>query len=147
MKAWNWLDAKWMTLKRNWKKQGCLPLPLRMWNIKGAPFKIGDRVKVVKASDEHCDVRFIGAVGRVIWLDYDISGGPYPDDPMMGVRFDGGHVDSFWKEELKGLPEVNFTQGGISSVPCERCGRADLPLFPNYVCPDCATEEELKKYA
>lgn len=34
----------------------------------------------------------------------------------------------------------------LTNVPCERCGRKDMPLFPNYVCINCATPEELVKY-
>jgi len=74
----------------------------RRWNIKGAPFRIGDVVEVVKASDETCDVRFIGAVGRIVYYDYDCGcGQTFPGDPMIGVRFDGGDVHEFWSEELR----------------------------------------------
>jgi len=73
----------------------------RRWNIKGAPFKIGQMVEVVKTTDDACDVRFIGAIGRIVYYDYDCGcGQTYPHDPMIGVRFDGGHVEEFWREEL-----------------------------------------------
>jgi len=74
----------------------------RRWNIKGAPFRIGQFVKVVKATDDTCKEGFIGAVGRVIWFEYDCGcGQTFPGDPMIGVRFMGGTVEEFWAEELK----------------------------------------------
>jgi DNA-directed RNA polymerase subunit RPC12/RpoP len=33
------------------------------------------------------------------------------------------------------------------NIACKRCGRKTLPLFPNYVCIDCATSAELEKYS
>jgi len=74
----------------------------RRWNIKGAPFRIGDVVEVIRATDDTCDVRFIGAVGRIVWFDYDCGcGQTFPGDPMIGVRFMGGTVEEFWREELR----------------------------------------------
>lgn len=71
--------------------------------IEGAPFQVHDRVRVVDAIDrELYDVsRFVGRVGRVVHLDYDCGcGQSNPGDPMIGVKFRGGVVEEFWREEL-----------------------------------------------
>ena len=30
----------------------------------------------------------------------------------------------------------------VENVPCEKCGRTDLPLFIDYRCPDCSEVPE-----
>lgn len=70
-------------------------------NVPGAPFNIGDRVKVVKAVDETCAVKFIGHQGIVARFDYrGAVGQSYPGDPLVVVVI-GQETSSFWKEELE----------------------------------------------
>jgi hypothetical protein len=74
--------------------------------VRGAPFRIGDKVKVVRAADETFEKRFMRRVGVVEHLEYSCGcGQTYPDDPMIGVLFRSGEVEEFWKEELKLLPK------------------------------------------
>ena len=71
-------------------------------NIADAPYKIDDRVKVVLAADETTDLEFLGHTGKVVHLNYsNACGQSFPDDPMIGVEFEGSEVESFWKEELE----------------------------------------------
>lgn len=70
-------------------------------NVPGAPFCIGDRVKVVKAADETCAVKFIGLQGIVVRFDYrGAVGQNYPGDPLVVVQINE-ETSSFWKEELE----------------------------------------------
>lgn len=39
-----------------------------------------------------------------------------------------------------------FSAQDFTNIPCKRCGEKDNPLLPNYVCINCATKKELKKY-
>ncbi len=69
-------------------------------NVEGAPFKIGDMVKVVSFSDDSADEAFLGYRGAVLYFEYSCGcGQTFPDDPMIGVRF-GEKTAEFWKEEL-----------------------------------------------
>ena|SRR5258708_35879653 len=69
-------------------------------DVDGAPFKIGDRVRVTRGTDETFDPSYKGRVGIVEYLEYGCGcGQSYPQDPMIGVRF-RGDVDEFWREEL-----------------------------------------------
>ena len=71
-------------------------------DIRGAPFKIGDCVRVMSGTDETFDPRFVGRVGTVHYFEYECGcGQSYPDDPMIGVQFRGGEGEEFWKEELR----------------------------------------------
>ena len=78
-------------------------------DVRGAPFRIGDKVKVVRATDETFDRRFMRRVGIVEHFEYSCGcGQTYPNDPMIGVKFRGarfrirkGAVEEFWQEELK----------------------------------------------
>jgi hypothetical protein len=71
-------------------------------DIPGAPFKIGERVRVVKAADGAFDQRCLGRAGEVQYFDYTCGcGQTYPGDPMIGVVFHSGSVEEFWKEELR----------------------------------------------
>jgi len=69
-------------------------------DVLGAPFRIGQHVRVVAAADETIDTEYIGKVGVVAYFEYTCGCGQgFPDDPMIGVRF-GTKTAEFWKEEL-----------------------------------------------
>ena len=71
-------------------------------NVPGAPFSIGNPVKVIQCVDDTLSPRFIGRKGKVIYFDYFCGcGQSYPNDPMIGVKFKKNLVEEFWKEELK----------------------------------------------
>jgi len=71
-------------------------------NVPGAPFHIGDKVRVIKGTDETFDRRFLRRVGVVEHFEYSCGcGQTYPNDPMIGVEFRSGEVEEFWQEELK----------------------------------------------
>jgi len=73
-------------------------------NIKGAPYKIGNLVKVIFATDETFDNSFMGQVGKIIHYCYSCGcGQSFPDDPMIGIEFNEGVIEEFWKEEIKRL--------------------------------------------
>lgn len=79
------------------------PDPSEPVKIDGAPYQVGQRVRVVAAVDRgvHDVAAFIGRAGRVDHLDYACGcGQSYPGDPMVGVRFSGKVVEEFWPEEL-----------------------------------------------
>lgn len=70
-------------------------------DIAGAPFRIGDKVKVVYLADETADVRFFNREGMVLYFEYTCGcGQSFPDDPMIGIKF-ARCVEEFWKEELR----------------------------------------------
>ena len=70
-------------------------------NVRGAPFKIGEKIKVVKRTDDTVSSRFIGRKGTVIYFDFACGcGQSYPKDPMIGVLFSRGTVEEFWQEEI-----------------------------------------------
>ena len=74
-------------------------------NVPGAPFRIGDKVKVIKAADETCAIQFIGHQGIVVRFDYrGAVGQSYPGDPLVVVVI-GQSSSSFWKEELELVKE------------------------------------------
>lgn len=69
-------------------------------NVDGAPFKIGDKIKVLNNpnNDETFNKLFISKSGLVIYYDYECGCGQnFPDDPMIGVRFENGIVEEYWK--------------------------------------------------
>lgn len=70
--------------------------------VEGSPFQPADRVKVVDIADSTADPRNVGKTGCVVFLEYDCGcGQQFPNDPMIGVRFDDGSGESeFWAEEL-----------------------------------------------
>jgi hypothetical protein len=73
--------------------------------VPGAPRQPGDRVVVVAVVDSTTDPAHVGEVGRVEYLEYSCGcGQSYPDDPMIGVEFDGGGREEFWREELAPAP-------------------------------------------
>ena len=80
-----------------------LTLKPRRHNIFGAPFKIGDKVKVLNNPnhDVTFNEEFSELEGVVVHFEYD--GGccqTYPYDPMIGVRLSNNILAEFWKEEL-----------------------------------------------
>jgi len=69
-------------------------------DVDGAPFKIGESVKVVSFSDDTADEEFLGCRGAVLYFEYSCGcGQTFPNDPMIGVQF-GERKAEFWKEEL-----------------------------------------------
>ena len=69
-------------------------------DVVGAPFKIGDIVKVVLLADDTANARFLRKQGKVVWFEYSCGcGQTYPDDPMIGVQFKT-KAEEFWKEEI-----------------------------------------------
>ncbi len=75
----------------------------RYYNIEGAPFNIGDKVIVLNnPADDTLNKKFIGKKGEVSFFEYDCGcGQTFPNDPMIGVKFDNGRSGEFWKEELQ----------------------------------------------
>ena len=74
-------------------------------DVAGAPFRMGDKVKVVSLSDDTADEDLLGCQGAVLYFEYTCGcGQTFPDDPMIGVRF-GERTAEFWKEELAILGE------------------------------------------
>jgi hypothetical protein len=69
-------------------------------DVDGAPFKIGDSVKVVSLSDDTADAEFLGQQGQILYFEYSCGcGQTFPNDPMIGVKF-GERTAEFWKEEI-----------------------------------------------
>lgn len=69
-------------------------------DVDGAPFKIGETVKVVSFSDDMADEEFLGCQGTVLYFEYSCGcGQTFPNDPMIGIQF-GERTAEFWKEEL-----------------------------------------------
>ena len=70
-------------------------------DVSGAPFRIGNAVKVIGAADETFNMQYMGQIGVVVHFEYSCGcGQSYPWDPMIGVRFSDSHIEEFWKEEL-----------------------------------------------
>lgn len=73
-------------------------------NVRGAPFRIGDRVCVHCLIDDEGNRSALGKQGSVEYFEYSCGcGQSYPEDPMIGVRFGDGTIDEFWREELEVL--------------------------------------------
>jgi len=71
-------------------------------NIIGAPFKIGDIVTIIGVEDYTFDEIFKGKTGEVYYFEYSCGcGQSFPADPMIGIKFENGEIEEFWKEELK----------------------------------------------
>lgn len=69
-------------------------------DVNGAPFKIGEAVKVICFSDDTADEELLGHQGTILYLEYSCGcGQTYPTDPMIGVQF-AERTAEFWKEEL-----------------------------------------------
>ncbi len=74
--------------------------PIRT-NLHGAPFRIGELVRVARLSDATGDANFLRKCGRIVYFEYSCGcGQSYPGGPMIGVRFLNGTAE-FWKEELR----------------------------------------------
>jgi hypothetical protein len=79
----------------------------RFTDIAGAPFKIGERVRVVAGIDETFEEGFLGRLGTIEYFEYDCGcGQTFPSDPMIGVRF-SNCIEEFWTEELQVVERVN----------------------------------------
>jgi hypothetical protein len=75
-------------------------------SVKNAPFQIGEFIKVVYATDETFNHRFMGRIGIIVHYDYSCGcGQSYPKDPMIGVQFANGKKEEFWAEEIVPLRE------------------------------------------
>jgi len=70
-------------------------------DIEGAPYAIGQAVTIVFATDETFDQRFMGRTGVIVHYDYSCGcGQSFPRNPMIGVQFESGEIEEFWKEEM-----------------------------------------------
>lgn len=93
-------------------------------DMAGAPFKIGDVVRIgIAQDDETFSEEHIGKIARVIAFNKD-CGASFPEDPFIvvagyfeaeGVEVGKGEhwQDSFWKEELK---PVKLSNAEIASL-------------------------------
>ncbi|ODS32957.1 MAG: hypothetical protein SCARUB_01896 [Candidatus Scalindua rubra] len=73
-------------------------------NIKGAPFKISDKVLVLDNpnNDNSFNNEFVGKKGHVFYFEYDCGcGQTFPSDPLIGVKFINKKVGEYWKEEIQ----------------------------------------------
>jgi len=69
-------------------------------NVKDAPFRIGDFVKVIQIVDSTGEQKLLGKTGTVEFFEYSCGcGQSYPKNPMIGVRI-AKATHEFWKEEL-----------------------------------------------
>jgi hypothetical protein len=99
-------------------KSGACPI---YFNVKGVPFRIGERVIVVAATDETCNMDYFGKIGVVVYFEYSCGcGQTYPKDPMIGVQFDDEKTEEFWREEIKKKKRsptklANARQGPLSN--------------------------------
>ena len=79
----------------------------RFTNVSGAPFTIGERVRVTAGADKTFDDAFLGNIGTVEYFEYDCGcGQTFPNDPMIGVRL-SNRVEEFWAEELLIIEQVS----------------------------------------
>jgi hypothetical protein len=70
-------------------------------DVEGAPFRIGDKVEVTALTDETAPENMLHKIGTVEYFEYECGcGQTYPNDPMIGVRFDENTLHEFWSEEL-----------------------------------------------
>ena len=73
-------------------------------NIECAPYEIGALVRITFAADETFNHKFMGSVGVIVYYDYSCGCGQhFPCDPMIGVAFNGGEIEEFWREEIMPL--------------------------------------------
>jgi hypothetical protein len=73
-------------------------------NVKGSPFKIWDLAQVLEKqfNDATFDSSFCNKIGRIIYFEYSCGCGQrYPFDPLIGIEFQDGKIEEFWKEEIK----------------------------------------------
>jgi hypothetical protein len=77
-------------------------------DVKGSPFRIGDRILVSKGTDDTFSQEHLGENGIIIYFEYSCGcGQSFPHDPMIAIRFPDGTVDEFWKEEIDYLAAEN----------------------------------------
>lgn len=106
-------------------------------NVKGAPFKIGDHVQVIKTADETMNKSFIGRRGKVIYFNYDCARDQtYPTDPMIGVRFRCRSEEEFWKDGLIKI-ELDKFNNVRDRKRCTRCKRRYAPK-DELLCNNCS---------
>ena len=73
----------------------------------GAPFCIGQKVKVIRRIDDTISSNFIRRKGMVTYFDFTCGcGQSYPNDPMIGVLFPNKAIEEFWHEELIGCSAI-----------------------------------------
>jgi hypothetical protein len=73
-------------------------------DVKGEPFEIGVKVEVLNNpnADETFNPIFSLRMGSIIYLKYFCGCGQnFPTDPMIGVEFEDGTIEEFWKEEIQ----------------------------------------------
>lgn len=77
----------------------------RKYDIEGAPFKIGCKVKISNRSEDSTfDKKYSNKKGEVVFFEYDCGcGQTFPCNPMIGVKFRDGEIEEFWKEELTAI--------------------------------------------
>ena len=76
----------------------------RFHDVEGAPFNIGDHVKVLDNpnDDSTFNMVYSGKTGIIHYFEYDCGcGQSFPEDPMIGVKFSDYTIGEFWHEELK----------------------------------------------
>lgn len=62
--------------------------------------KIGQEIEVTSLTDETGDKAYLELSGTVVYFDYLCGCGQSPGDPMIGVLFEDGKIEEFWKEEI-----------------------------------------------
>lgn len=78
-------------------------------NVRGSPYKINDIVRIVKLSDGTGNKKLLGKIGRIVYFEYSCGcGQSYPVDPMIGILFDNGILEEFWKEELTKVTKIKI---------------------------------------
>jgi hypothetical protein len=51
--------------------------------------------------DETFNTNSSNRVGEIIYFEYNCGcGQTFPNDPMIGVKFDNAEIEEFWEEEL-----------------------------------------------
>ena len=76
-------------------------------SIVGAPYEIGELVRIVFAADETCNMRYMRCTGVIVHYNYSCGcGQSFPNDPMIGVEFSDGVVEEFWHEEIVYLRDL-----------------------------------------
>lgn len=73
----------------------------RQMNLYKLPFKKGDAVRVISASDDTCLPEQIGKEGIIMDVNENGATGNTDKDPLFEVWFADGGKDSFWNEELQ----------------------------------------------
>lgn len=71
-------------------------------NCEGTPFKIGDKVKIMKGVDDTFEKALEGMEGEVTGFQGNgMVGNRFPGDPLILVKVNGiPEEKSLWKEEI-----------------------------------------------